>query len=435
MPAPPRGAAAEDDGSAPKRSAEDLAVAKRVESALCRDGGCCVTDVWRLSPDHRRHPLAVVALESNEACLLPQKPSRASREGDSDDKGTDGDDSDDRHPCSEYRLVDLGTKKPGAGRQLTKQCDGDHSEVSAGVDVEARTFTYGGHSMYTNDQWIDETVLGLDPLRVVAFSRSTNGRGQSHEEKWNWETFAGDVELGVNYCQGKAPWSDGGTPPDSDMPDLVTAALRIPRVTLPAAFLADGWRTTRLGRCAARVDGEKGFTIHGAKGAAADSSMSVLFSAHDAVFVEIGDDRFVSGGKSWVSDDHLEIWTTTRNDPCVDPKESTPAVQWGVRVLDGAVFPGFGNPAVVPRVEVHRAGNVVRLKLDLEGAIGASASLTIVYSDSDDGRHQKRLIATSELSYGKWWTFGEAPAAQDGASCIVSKGVLEPRHQPLALPD
>jgi len=356
-----------------------------------------------------------------------------SRGGDADD--TAGDESDDRHPCGEYRLVDLGTKKPRAGRLLAKQCDGDHSEVSAGVDVEARTFTYGGQSMYTNDQWWDETVLGLDPLRVVALSRSTSGRGRSHEERWNWDTFAGDVEVGVDYCQGKAPWSDGGTPPDSDMPDLVTPALRIPRVTLPAAFLADGWRTTGLGRCAARVDGERGFTIHGGKGAAADSSMSVLFSAHDAVFIEIVDDRFVSGGKTWVSDDHLEIWTTTRNDPCVDPKGSTPAAQWGVRVLDGAVFPGFGNPEVAPRVEVHRAGNVVRLKLDLEGAIGATASLTIVYSDSDDGRHQKRLIATSELSYGKWWTFGEAPAEQEGASCIVSKGVLAPRHQPLVLPD
>jgi len=53
-----------------------------------------------------------------------------------------------------------------------------------------------------------------------------------------------------------------------------------------------------------------------------------------------------------------------------------------------------------------------------------------VYSDSDDGRHQKRLIATSELSYGKWWTFGEAPELPDDASCVVSRGTLEPRHAP-----
>ncbi len=79
-----------------------------------------------------------------------------------------------------------------------------------------------------------------------------------------------------------------------------------------------------------------------------------------------------------------------------------------------------------------------------DGALAAPALATkshsrpikpVATSDSDDGRHQKRLLATSDLAYGKWWTFGEVPPEQDGASCVVSKGVLEPRHQPLALPD
>ena len=413
-------AAATDDNPS-EHSAEDLAVAKRVDAALCNKGGCCVTGVWRLGPDRRGHPLAVVALESNEGCLLPSKPSPASDEDDHDDDS-------DRHGCGEYRLVDLAAKKPRGGVKLLKQCDGDHSEVRAGVDAKERTFNFGGHSVYTNDQWDEETVLGLDPLRIVAFSRGSNGRGQLHDEKWNWDKFGGDVELGVDYCPNKAPWADGGTRPDSDVPDFVVHALRIPRVTLPATFLADGWRTTALGACAAQVDGENGFTIHGDKGAAADTSMRVLFSTGDDLFIEIRDDRFVSGGKSWVVDDHLEVWTTNGDSQCVDPKGKSPAWQWGIRVLDGAVFPGFGDPGTAPHAEAHRAGNVARLKLSLRGTLAAGTPFTIVYSDSDDGRRQKRLIATSALSYGKWWTFGEAPAAQEGASCIPVRGALSPRR-------
>jgi hypothetical protein len=422
---PPRrdaGTAVEENPS--EHSPADLAVAKRVDDALCDKGSCCVTSVWRLGPDRRGHPLAVVALESHEACLLPQKPSSDEPE----------ESEDDRHACGEYRLVDLAAKKPRAGLKLRRQCDGDHSEGSAGADVDARTFTYEEHSMFTNDQSWGQTVLGLDPLRVVEFTEGSSGRGVSHDETWNWDQFAGTVELGVDYCAGKAPWADGGTPPDSDMPDVVAEALRIPRVKLPAPFLANGWRTTALGRCAARVDGENGFTIHGAKGPAADTSMRALFSTGGDVFVEIRDDHFVTGGKSWVADDHLEIWMRDGSVQCVDPKGKSPAWQWGIRVLDGKVFAGFGDPVPAPSAEVQRAGDVVRLKINMREVLASGPSFTVVYSDSDDGRHQKRLIATSALEYGKWWTFGEVPDEQEGASCVAVRGTLEPRRPPLVLP-
>jgi hypothetical protein len=58
---------------------------------------------------------------------------------------------------------------------------------------------------------------------------------------------------------------------------------------------------------------------------------------------------------------------------------------------------------------------------------------TAVYSDSDDGVRQKRLIATSALVFGQWWTFGEGPDGEQGKSCTVARGVLEPRAP--ALPD
>jgi hypothetical protein len=46
---------------------------------------------------------------------------------------------------------------------------------------------------------------------------------------------------------------------------------------------------------------------------------------------------------------------------------------------------------------------------------------------------QKRLIATSALVFGQWWTFGDGPEREGGKSCTVARGVLEPRAP--ALPD
>ena len=52
----------------------------------------------------------------------------------------------------------------------------------------------------------------------------------------------------------------------------------------------------------------------------------------------------------------------------------------------------------------------------------------MAYSDSDDGVRQKRLIATSSLAYGRWWTLGQAREIDaKEATCVVERGALEPR--------
>jgi hypothetical protein len=69
----------------------------------------------------------------------------------------------------------------------------------------------------------------------------------------------------------------------------------------------------------------------------------------------------------------------------------------------------------------------VRLRITIDPATLAGLRLTLVYSDSDDGAHQERLIATSQLVYGKWWTLGEAPD-NEGPTCAVVRGALEPKN-------
>ena len=76
------------------------------------------------------------------------------------------------------------------------------------------------------------------------------------------------------------------------------------------------------------------------------------------------------------------------------------ARQWGIRVVDGSIFRGFGNPQDDPQIERVALvqtdwGAVIRFYVRFAKEIG---SITVVYSDTDDGRRQKRLIATSRLS-------------------------------------
>jgi hypothetical protein len=66
--------------------------------------------------------------------------------------------------------------------------------------------------------------------------------------------------------------------------------------------------------------------------------------------------------------------------------------------------------------ESERAGNRVRLKIRLANAIGTADVLTVAYSDSDDGLHAKRVIATSQLVFGEWWTVGAQYEPPSGES-------------------
>ena len=155
--------------------------------------------------------------------------------------------------------------------------------------------------------------------------------------------------------------------------------------------------------------------------------MAIVFSSQGELFVEVTDDRFVTGGKSWVKDDHLEIWAATPPEKgCVDATAKSPALQWGIGVADGQVFPGFGPPAAMPKVEIARANERPSDSGCASRRPLPGPRFTLVYSDSDDGSHQERLIATSQLVFGKWWTLGEAPE-NEGPSCTIARGVLEPK--------
>ena len=136
--------------------------------------------------------------------------------------------------------------------------------------------------------------------------------------------------------------------------------------------------------------------------------MWVVMSSAGVLFVEVTDDRLVPSAKSWVKADHLELWrvgadaSSGRGSGCFQPDPNAKALQWGIG-LGGQVYKGHGAPAADPTVRVARTERGARFRIVLPDE---GKGLTVVYSDSDDGARQKRLIATSRLAFGRPWTVG-----------------------------
>jgi len=428
---------AENEGDGEGHTKEELAAAKRYQRLLCVRRTCCATAIWPAGKDRRGRDLTVVEVGTDDACII-QEPEPTST-GDQDQDETNDEDDGPTHPCHDYWLMIEPKAKGGkAGRPqkrslVAQQCDADKWEGGASVEAKDQTFHYGGHSLFENNKTDNATVIGLDPLRLVERQEGSMSLEHSRDQTWSFDQFSGYVDFGVDYCTGKAP-PDAGVSSDRDSPPVEIRSVTIPRIALPESFRASGWRTIGLGRCAALIDGgDGGFTIHGAKSTPADSTMRLLLSSANELFVEIDDDRLVSGARSWVKDDHLELWAAPE-ESCIDPGAKSAAVQWGIRVLDGKVFPGFGSPPSTPAVEVQRNGRTVRLKIGLPDAT-LRGRFTVVYSDSDDGVRQKRLIATSELEFGKWWTLGDVAwfgldTLDPADACAVGARTLEPKRVP-----
>jgi len=475
---PGRGEVSEDESTPapPAPEGVDLALARAIDRKLCRKRGCCVSAIEEAGRDRKGRSLAVATIDAGyggeASCLVPPPvepaafgngtldrevyPSRGSEgppggkatgaharedshESDgessqsadeSDDSGTEGEPPDDCHPYDYYLVVHAKGKI--LDRQLlSTACNNGYGAAGVGedeitVDAEARTFTHtqsGGSSW----RWTSQLTVGLDPMRVVSTGRSTfwtlDEDGSSKSQDWNHDTFEGRESWSVPACPDKRKQPDAasgqgdaeGDGPDDGAGATSFEAAIVPRVELPPEFLQGGWRSIALGPCGALVDGDQhGYTVHGGKGSAGDASMRVVMSKDGVLFVEIADDDWTHGGKTWVTEDHLELWLAAPGSAGAEPDcEGAPtgggSSQWGIRISDGKVFSAFGAPAPLVGVEVVRSGRLARARIPIAGwsnVDDGSTSLAVVYSDSDDGLHQKRLIATSQVKRGQASSLG-----------------------------
>ena len=479
----------------PPTEAEDLTLARAIDRRICRKHGCCVSGIEEAGTDRKGRSLVVATVDTGDPgvanCLVPhpaepdafgsgvldREPSPlrgkvaktpAEEAAPRDDEG-DGDTDEDpesgegeggaRDDCHsyEYHLVVHTKGKIHARQLLTEACNNGYGFAGVGeddisVDAETKTFTRR-QSGGSNWRWEETTTLGLDPFRVVSNGKSTfwvlDEDGTSESWDLNYDTLQGTETWSVADCEGRrkqeeaAKNRDGGGSDESSASKDYSAVV-IPRVELPAAYVQDGWRSIGLGDCGALVDGDtNGFAVYGGKGRAADAAMRVVVSKQqDMLFVEISDDHWTREGRSWVKEDHLELWLAPSGlrsspDACGGaPTEPTPdsSRQWGIRISDGQVFPGFGSPEPLAGVEVVRAGRTARARIPVGDWLKQEAelsSITVVYSDSDDGLRQKRLIATSTVARGEELSLGHARDIDPSdATCVVKGKALRITRRP-----
>jgi hypothetical protein len=330
---------------------------------------------------------------------------------------------------AEHWLVTGTAAKPTHRQLLAQGYSGQCGAVSNGASVSGGTFDFseevgGGHP----EHFTHSISLSLSPLEYASENGNDAARfpdTNTTDYNWSWSTFSGSGDAQYFRCD-----SSGGAISENEPSGPTSRWATLPAV--PAAVAG----FPQLDDCATFVDGARaGFTIFGKTGSAADSSFRATIAGGE-LLVQVTDDHWTGPGKDPTYDDHVEIWLThegspQRLDKCED-LQARDALQWGVRIVDGKVFPGFGKPTEGLKVRrspgVLKDGSPVELAIALPSWFDAKTSgITVVYSDSDDGATQKRLIATSDLSYGKRWTLGHArPIVPREGTCTVRGGKLEP---------
>jgi hypothetical protein len=413
------------DGETPEQIAQRVRLtplARRIDRLLSKKGGC-VSDLDEAGRDHKGQALFVAT--QGEDCFVPE-----AHEAKMDPS---------RH-CQTYRYTLVASKgsELRALALLAESCipfeeRGAHGGHMTGVAGKKQIFREARAASVWGEAGGNTTVeLGLDPLRVVSLGKDNQ---DVEDWTWNWDAFEGKATWTAIDCKAQARGTgpDGG--PEKANPTYTIGGVLIPSVSLPDDFIAHRWRTTGLGRCAALVDGgQRGHTVHGSVGPPGDATLRAMLTdagESPTLFVEVSDDRFVGPGRSWVTDDHLELWVgeAKLGEERACGQESTEWIaQWGIRVADGAVFAAHGGPPPLVGVERVVVGHTARFKIPMPERRGDR--LTVVYSDSDDGRRQKSLIATSELRFGDPGTLGDSHATN--ASCTVKGGELQPKPIPLA---
>ena len=320
--------------------------------------------------------------------------------------------------CAPYEYW-LEVKAAGTATRwqpLLELCNDGYGSSMVGED----SVTVGPNA-FTHDQnggsawrWSTRRVVQLMPYRLVSetLGSSHNGSGADEQVTWDHAAFGGDLSWSCDEA-GAVVWK---------------TAL-VPSVETPADYRKAGWRVTDLGTCALTVDatGKGGYLAHGAPGAAADARMSVVHSG-GTLYVDVFDDQWETSAERWIYTDHLELWVSARDVGSYGCDGDETPVQWGINITDGTVYPGFGKPTAAPKVAVAKAGAARRVAITLPEQPG---SITLVYSDTDDGKTQERLLATSPIKMGKGHTLGRLHrVSENAATCVTEEGSLNVRPTP-----
>ncbi len=339
--------------------------------------------------------------------------------------------------CTPYRrqfwLIVRDEAAEAERRLVLELCNDGYGAAQIGEDEVAirdnrLTHVQSGGSAW---RWENTTAYSLSPffeLTQESCSYHTLSTMFDHWQ-WDWRKFAGRVQARGDLCDANGepvePAPENGIALGCPLDQASHAHDPIPLVSLPSSALTP---LPELGSCATLVDssGWRGFVVHGEDGHPEDAWMLLLAVSESELLVTVGDDRWQSGASNWVLDDHLEIWAAPGVGMPFCGELVEPPKQWAVRVGDGAVFPAYGDPVDLPKVIDRRQDSPdgpITLRIALPEPF---ERIAVVYSDSDDGTRQERLIASSELHVGDALSLGEAVAIDPAnAWCSVRDGRLD----------
>jgi hypothetical protein len=219
-------------------------------------------------------------------------------------------------------------------------------------------------------------------------------------------------------------------------------------VDVPPEFAEEAWRTVPLGTCALSLGGRagRGFLLTGKPSSGEPQIRAVLVNP-DTLIVNVEGDahRTEAPGESWLASDHLELWVG----PSERQLESGGALQWGIRLSDGAVYPAHGDPKAP--LDVQRAtittphGPLTAIRIRVHGfdpsAREQLPGIALSYSHSRDGKKVEYLRSSSQLCFAEPGTFGVAHVLDPALGRCVNRSsqldleVVDLSVEPAVVPD
>lgn len=333
-------------------------------------------------------------------------------------------------PCRPYRqeFWVIGGAQP---QNILKLCNDGYGASGVGEDTVTVSKDTVLHNQMGGSSWRWSVTkeYGLSPVRVKKVSECgyhTNSPS-SGASYWDFHAFRGESGM---LC-GAGEEAELGV---CGLKNMAHTWIEIPQI-IDVRF--EGKKLSpALGSCGLRLDGSgtSGYILLG-KRTADTPEVRILMLSDTELLVTVVDDKFVTGTKSWVHDDHLEVWLGAPWSyiSCNDGEPSAKPVQWGIRTADGKAFKGFGKPPMLPLVTGHRIGEIggqkaasFRIVLPKKiGDVNADyRNIAVSYSKSD-GKKQVLLFATSPIKFGDPRTLGDTRKLGKQVQCEIRNGVLD----------
>ncbi|HXR40560.1 MAG TPA: hypothetical protein VN776_15770 [Terracidiphilus sp.] len=371
---------------------------------------CCLWLAAQNSP--RRHPAGTDA-QGNQLTVIetdfPDRPPESPR----------------CVPREQYVLERSQAGQAAASKPVVTLCQ-DDPHIKTTAEVGPNRITVHREEGEGNG-FFQHRMFQLSPWRAVTMEVCSflSDRSSTYEE-WDFRAMKGQAWV--------AKTKDGEALCRRD-PKLFSFLL-VPLVEYDARRLQASH--TGLGSCAMKLDasGQNGFVTWGKPDPQDPVEVKLLWIGERTLLAQVADPhRYTNPARSWVNADHFEIWMGDRND------DASYMLQFGIPVDEGPVEVGFSNrsatkPAKLPVVRRWKAGpegsaaTVLLIELPPWGA-EFWRGITIIYSQSLEGRAQKRLISTSRVRRGEKSTLGEQGTglrfseAGDHVTCAPVRGALD----------